>query len=414
MIERNGVIWAYRYILNREPESEEAINVAAGSVSSPLELRRLLRKSREFSGYLERAGQPFVSHATLDWREGIIWAYRLLLDRDPTESELEDGLGRENSVNDVRLRILLSQEREGRWPGLDPLADFSILNAFAPFPAKSPVADAFVDFLGSATKTRYLDPLNGLDGYVYRGVPRAAEAGHHGTSEWIGTLRSTLEAGGSFTAMELGAGWAPWLVVARRASALLGIADVSLTGVEASEEHYHYMVDHLTSNGIDPQQHALHRAIAAPEDGVAMFPRLFANHDYGANAAFNETERKSTANFGELEEIKALSLNTLLRGKARVDLIHIDIQGHELEVVKAGIEALNATTRRMVIGTHSRTIDGNMMDFLHGHGWICESESPCRLARNPNGSLRLSVDGEQVWRNDRIPVIAGRLAAVAH
>ena len=36
---------------------------------------------------------------------------------------------------------------------------------------------------------------------------------HGDTLEWVGALRAALEASGTFTMIELGAGWAPWCVI---------------------------------------------------------------------------------------------------------------------------------------------------------------------------------------------------------
>jgi FkbM family methyltransferase len=411
MDKREGVIWAYRYILNREPESDKTIDEMAAQFSTPLELRRLLRKSSEFASYLDRADQPFVGNEGLDWRAGITWAYRLFRDRDPTDQELTSELALENTVNNVRLRLLLTGEREFRWPGLRPLADFSIINAFAPFPERPPIADAFQDILGSVTRVEYLGNLwSGLAGYVYRGVPRMGEQGLHGTAEWIGTFRSVLEAGDSFEAMELGAGWAPWLIVCKRAAERRGLSRVKLTGVEGSEDHYGFMLDNFRTNGVATEEHSLHHAVAGAYDGVASFPKLkLAHDDYGANAVFSDAERPAAEYRGDLEEIRSISLATLLADKERVDLIHIDIQGHEEDVLRAGIEHLNAKVRRMVIGTHSRAIEGHLFDLLHENGWKCEFELPCSLSLGEDGRLYLTVDGEQVWRNDRLPVLNPQL-----
>ncbi len=71
-------------------------------------------------------------------------------------------------------------------------------------------------------------------------------------------------------------------------------------------------------------------------------------------------------------------------------------------MIAAGIEVLNERVRRLVIGTHSRTIEGHLFDLLHANGWVCESELPCVMRPTMEGGLFLFVDGEQVWRNDRL------------
>lgn len=400
---REGVIWAHRFILNREPTDEE-LNRETSVYTDPQALRRRLRTSAEWASLMDRAGQVFQPRLPMDWREGVLWAFRLLLRREPSEEEVEEHLVEARSVNSLRLRLLTTREFEVGSPGSSGMTDFAIVNAFAPFPRREAVSGAFRDIFGSITRVSYLDRgWHGLAGYVYRSVPRDREAGLHGTSEWVGTLRSVLEAKGKFTAMELGAGWAPWLIASQNAARQLGIENIDLTGVEGSAEHHGFMLDNFQTNGIDPDRHQLHHAVIGAEDGIAAFPKLHvAEDDYGANAVFDEGERDAAAMRGELEEIRCLSLNSLIDGKDRVDLIHIDIQGHEEAVLRAGIDALNAKVRRLVIGTHSRSIEGHLFDLFHDNGWICESEVPCVLRPIMDGKRVLVVDGEQVWRNDRL------------
>lgn len=398
-----GVIWAYRLILNREPSDDElAARVAA--FSDPQALRRSLRTTREFALLLDRAGRLFEPRLPVDWREGVLWAYRLLLRREPSEAELTANLIEGDTVNGVRLRLVTTREFEVGSPGGGPITDFAIINAFAPFPTVEPVAGAFQDVFGAITRVKYLDTgWSHMAGYVYRGIPREREGGLHGTSEWVGTLRSILEAKGKLTVMELGAGWAPWLIASNKIASLRGIQEVDLTGVEGSAEHHGFMIDNFEANGVDPKQHSLHHAVVGAEDGIASFPKLHVgSDDYGANAVFDDAERGAAALRGDLEEIRCLSLKTLMDGKDRVDLVHIDIQGHEEGVIAAGIDVLNAKARRLVIGTHSRTIEGHLFDLLHANGWVCESELPCVMRPTMEGGQFLYVDGEQVWRNHRL------------
>lgn len=400
---REGVIWAYRLILNREPSDEE-LEARVTAFSDPQELRRTLRTSREFANLLYHAGRVFQPHFPVDWREGVLWAFRLLLRREPNEEELRTNLRDEDSVNALRLRLLMTREFEVGSPGGGPMTDFAIVNAFAPFPKVEPVDDGFRDLFGSITRVRYLDPnLTHMAGYVYRSIPGEREPRLHGISEWVGTLRSVLEAGDSFTAMELGAGWAPWLITSQAAARWRGIDRIDLTGVEGSADHHGFMIDNFRNNGLDPAEHGLHHAVAGAEDGIAVFPKLHvAEVDYGASAVFDDSERAAAALRGDLEEIPSLSLRTIIGDKPRVDLIHIDIQGHEEPVITAGIEVLNARVRRMVIGTHSRTTEGHLIDLFHANGWVCESEMPCLLSPTMDGRMILARDGEQVWRNDRL------------
>lgn len=406
---REGVIWAYRLILNREPNVRE-LDSRLAAYTDPQALRRALRMTREWELQLDRAGDSFEPRYAVDWEEGVLWAFRLLLRREPTAEELKRHLVKNDTVNNLRLRLLGTREFEVESPGSTAMIDFAVVNAFAPFPKLEPIEGAFRDMLGAITKVRYLGVgWHGRAGYVFRSVPRDQEHSLHGTSEWIGTLRSVLEAGKSFTAIELGAGWGPWLIAARQAALARGIKDkdIDLIGVEGSADHHAFMLDNFRTNGLDPAKYSLHHAVAGAQDGVASFPKLnAAEEDYGAFASFGEdgigVDRMTAAQHGELEEIPCISLATLLADKKRVDLLHIDIQGHEEDVLRAGMDVLNAKARRVVVGTHSRSIEGHLFDLFHANGWVCESEVVCQMRPLMDGSRALWVDGEQVWRNDRI------------
>src|SRR5258708_36888539 len=93
-------------------------------------------------------------------------------------------------------------------------------------------------------------------------------------AEWIGTLRSVLEAQQRFTVVELGAGWAPWLVAGHNAARRKGIAEIHLMGVEGSPDHIDFMHQNFHDNGINPAAHRLIYGVVGTTDAGARFPRL--------------------------------------------------------------------------------------------------------------------------------------------
>jgi hypothetical protein len=86
---------------------------------------------------------------------------------------------------------------------------------------------------------------------------------------------------------------------------------------------------------------------------------------------------------------------------AIVDLLHIDIQGAEFDVVDSSIDILDSQVKSMMIGTHSRTIEGKLIELLYKHGWYLHREKPCRVewGRGPVSLEAMTVtDGCQYWR----------------
>ena len=99
-----------------------------------------------------------------------------------------------------------------------------------------------------------------------------------------------------------------------------------------------------------------------------------------------------------------LSFDSVLEREPLWDLVHIDVQGTESELCSDSVEILNQRVRWLVIGLHSRKIDGDLIDLFFRHGWILENEKPTRFDYNPSvASLEAMTnkDGTQVWRNPR-------------
>lgn len=294
------------------------------------------------------------------------------------------------------------------------------------FPAvAAPIEPGFViDFLGSKTRTSILPrnsvPATGLvEGYP---IPMNF---HATQAEWGGSLRSVLEAETSFTMIELGAGWGPWMVSMGIAARSRGITDIRLVGVEADESHHQWISDHFRDNGFDASQHTMIRGIVGPADGDAEFPVLDnPAEDWGARANYLSLPRTLRGVFARhrrpMVRLKCVSIPTLVRPLDHVDLLHIDIQGAEADTIAAALPALSAKVRRIVVGTHSRALEQRIRHTMTRHGWRPENDEPCVLTgaqpwtrgwrhmarflmKHGLGGVRaeLARDGCQTWCNPR-------------
>ena len=404
---KQGIIWGHRLLLDRDPADQAVIDKMVSLVSSSADIRGLLTGSTEYAAKFGRVGpRDTVQNFPVDLREGVIWGYRLLFLQEPSEDQIAIQLGRANTTDDIKSIFVFSREFElNRGFGLPELTDYEIVSRFRPY-CQTPAGEgAFHDFLGSTTRTSYLPAVYAHKSGTVEGGPYSASSGIHGNKEWIATLHSVVGARDRFTAVELGLGWAPWLVASAAAATRLGIDDVRLIGVEASDEHIAFSRQHFIDNGLDPDAHVIIHAIVGSEDGTARFPKIInpAEH-YGANAAFSE-EEETIDHSGFLdgyEEVRCISIVTLLQDLEIVDILHSDIQGAETAALTAGINRLNQCLRRIVIGTHTRLIDGEMIDLFSKNGWILEYELPCVVQQQATGDVLTLVDGEQIWRNPRL------------
>lgn len=333
----------------------------------------------------------------------------------------------------IRLRAL-----EGRLPGAAPTAApadgtpwIDIFSGYGPQDLR--VFDDFVhadpqpmrgwvtDFIGTRTRTSSLwNDARQFDGKV---TPRPVPHDLYEAIEWIGLLRAVAEArDGRFVMAELGAGFGPWIGAGASAARLRGIHDFHLTGVEADPGRFALMEQHMADNGVAPGQQRLYCAAVGVEVGHARWPRIADPANASGGRPIREgaegIDRDDAAYIPHAVEdhidVRIVPLAMILAEHPVWDLLHVDVQGWETRLCAGTIDDLNAKVRRMVIGTHSRVIDGQLIEILTGAGWVLENEKPSRFTFDPaKASIELmtEIDGTQIWRNPRL---TDRDAAAGH
>lgn len=365
-------------------------------------IRRALRHFRHRPATAE-VGPPLTA-------DDVRRAYRTLLGRPPeSEDAIRSALRRCRTVPELIRQITESAEFGYRWDAAlssdnstrtatgTASTDYDVIAAFEPY--TGPGTPGFItDFLGVKTRVAFIHGLAPWDGRV-EDVPIPGNF-HAPSYEWAGVLRSVLDAQERYVAIELGAGWGPWLVSAATAANRRGITDVRLVGVEAAATHYEFLCQHFVDNGLAPDRHRLLLGAATAEDGFVEFPDLSdAPADYGAtlhvgDALLDRGTRPSVT------RVPGYSLETLLAPFDAADLVHVDIQGSEADVVSAARDVLKKKVWRLVIGTHGRAVEQRLLEVLSADGWRLESDHACRYAPGECG-LGLAEDGCQVWRNPR-------------
>lgn len=263
------------------------------------------------------------------------------------------------------------------------------------------------NFLGGMTDVNFVNGIDGLSGVV-EGYPIPGNF-HGDTLEWLGTLRSAFEARNQFVMLELGAGWAPWCVIAHLAARQRGITDIGVIAVEGDAGHIKYIRETFTANQIAPGAGKRIHGVVGVTDGEAFFATANdASRVHGGAAAFSESDKKAGA-FADfvaaqstlvegVDRLPCYSLATLMQEFNQVDLVHCDIQGAELEVLNNSIDHISAKVKRLVIGTHSFEIERNLLSLFPKNGWQLEGMNVCTM-RVDNGNPALIHDGVQVWMN---------------
>jgi FkbM family methyltransferase len=199
-----------------------------------------------------------------------------------------------------------------------------------------------------------------------------------------------------FNAVEIGAAWGPWLsmggVVARRA----GKQRIGLVGVEADPDRFRQLQRQMAANQL--QDCRLIQGAAGAKPGTLWFPKL-AITDLGAAAAAEQRAEDYRGAAIESHEVRAYTLEEILADVDFVDFLHVDIQGGEYELLAANAGMLRDRVAAMLIGTHSRVIEGQLIALLDAD-WALHREKPCRVdwsAAAPELSGRTINDGCQYW-----------------
>ncbi len=321
--------------------------------------------------------------------------YPLLFNR---EAESEEAIAAHlihPTVVDVVATLMESAEyqaQRGRYP-LDHLfdghtaADAAILRRHVDAGAGEP---GFVkDFVGTRMRIEHADFTRGLSGVAFTKPPVPGDYRAEAV-EWIGALKAVEAAADRFVVAELGAGWGPWIVSTGHVARKLG-KEVKLYGLEADPGKAENMRIHMQDNGFDPSQHSISHAIAGPIDGPAYFPVIDSADNWGGEAVFGEKPE------GDYRELQSVRLSSLLAHEPIVDLVHIDIQGAEGAVIRDAIDFVSNHVRYLVIGTHSRVVEADLITTLMP-SFDLEHEQPARCTYEAGASVIL-VDGTQVWRN---------------
>lgn len=254
------------------------------------------------------------------------------------------------------------------------------------------------NFLGVRISPRFFPWL--LDGKAGTVEPIPIPHNWHADiAEWAAALRAVDLASGHYRALELGCGWGCWLNNTGTAARARGLS-VDLIGVEGDSEHVAYAHEAMAANGFSANEYRIIHGVAAPKKGIALFPIAEdAGASWGSEPILNATpaQLQEASASGAYQRLDAFRLSEIVNGDP-IDLLHIDIQGGEADYIEASLADLAKFVRFIVIGTHSRQIEGRIMDVLLSEGWALEMERPA-IFNLIDGAPRIAVDGVQGWRN---------------
>lgn len=350
--------------------------------------------------------------------EGVRWAYRLFLDRE-AESDfvVREKVDAFSTTQELRATFMNSQEflrnadenanpAEGQSPYFHYATEFDPIALMRRHAVKNlqPLDGYLTNFLGVRIDPKYFPSLPFLadrKGQV-EDIPIPANW-HADIAEWGTALRAIELSGGGFTMIELGCGWGCWMNNAGVAAKATG-RTVKVIGIEGDGDHIQFAREALAINGFADGEIELHRGVASAREGTALFPRYdVPGISWGSEPIFNATAAQcaQAQASGEFEALRMIPLAEVASGHARIDLLHIDIQGSEADLIDGCLELLNEKVAYMLIGTHSKPIEGRLYQTLLDAGWYLEMERAAIFGLT-GGKPQTRVDGVQGWRNPKL------------
>lgn len=283
--------------------------------------------------------------------------------------------------------------------------DTTVLQKFRPWTGTVP-SGYFAYFLGNLTRADYWAFTPNIRALYERERVEAfsTPSVDDNILDWLIVLEAVAEARGEFTMAALGAGWGRWLVSGALAAKQRGLP-FHLIGVEAEPTHFQWMLEHFRDNQIDPAEHDLMHAAASGTSGEAWF--YFGKPDswYGQSivpdaAIASEPGSMQVEYNGErVQRVRAVDLSEISARHRRLDYLHMDVQGAELDILSHQPEVLQAKVKRVLIGTHSHEIEQGLRELFTGLGWRAQYDVPLNGRIRANGVELTLGDGVQVWIN---------------
>lgn len=289
----------------------------------------------------------------------------------------------------------------------EPVFDISIFEKFQPWKGRVR-AGYFSNFLGTMTRAHYwaFSPehmaIFSRNRYQKAAVPRDETI-----IDLAGVLRAVNDAKEKFTMAAVGCGWGRWLVSGAAAARQRGLP-FFLIGVEAEPTHFQWISEHLRDNDIDPSGHVLLEAAAAQNAGQAWFCYGNPAAWYGQAMVSDDSLTPAAEPNGAptycgnaVRRVPTVGLAEIARHAPKIDYLHMDIQGAELDFLSGDPDILDRTVKRVLVGAHSAAIEEGLRSLFSGLGWHCEHDLPMNSVIQVAGVTVNVGDGEQGWLNPR-------------
>lgn len=293
--------------------------------------------------------------------------------------------------------------------------DLDLLSCYQITEAVAPDQGEIIDWLGIRTSSKMhswlVMPEAGA--LIINELPVPDDQVHAETIEYVALLTSierALKLGGtSFTAIELGASYAPWAVAAGVVALRKKFAQINLVAVEANKDMLINIEDHARRNNLiglsDIDLRAVHGAIYV-DNKIVYFPKVDVTSDNGGQITSTILSKDYRGLEYEYDPVDGFTLAELAKNYEHIDFLHMDVQGAELMLLgdDSFVDTLDKKVSTFFLATQSRLIEGVALQKLSALGWVLKRERPTIYRQNGRTSdingwtLR---DGGQLWLNPR-------------
>jgi FkbM family methyltransferase len=268
------------------------------------------------------------------------------------------------------------------------------------------------DYFGVRTSVQFVPWAAGNDGTVFTDPPIPDDGVRAEAIEYFALLDSLENSPEtSFSMIELGASYAPWACAGGVLAARVGKKLIVLRAVEASSFFCNLIEDNFRANslytlpqGTMLEAKAIHGAVGIKR-GTVFFPVVSSAFENGGQASNENLEVDYVGRTVPHESVPVRTLDEIFKGLEKVDLLHCDIQGSEAEVLIHGATLVTQKVRHMFVGTHSRQIEGALIECYHKHGWSLMRERPVIFTHRVDllSTVGMTIrDGGQYWVNNLV------------
>jgi len=305
---------------------------------------------------------------------------------------------------------------------LTPETTVRLLQSIRATELPDPGLDFFVDWSGVRTRVDMLPwaPAE-LRGVSSTDLPIPDDGYRSEDVEYAALAQALLTASGTFRIVEVGAGWAPWVVAGIVIARRLGLTPYGIA-VEADVRRSEWAMQHAADNNVraelimgSPDEIA--SALDIPPGDIEMrvvqaagwhsrtvlqFPDIDA-HDMGAAVwTLPGTDVDYRGAHLTHHDVPTVSMESLLASETLTDLLHVDVQGVEFELLKPASDVVQQNVRLMAVGTTDRLAEGQLQQHFLARGWGLLVDAPCEAVftmTHPTLSGFTVQDGNQLWEN---------------